>query len=162
MDVVMKLYAEPHRKEKYLFARNNLTFLSTNKCHVPVLYFPVSTPKNATVLVYSHGSGSSLNNVYEFARFMYIRYNIAVVAYDYTGEGESQLEFSSYEEDLKLVLAYVLMLGYDLGRTILCGFSLGSYSALSLNAQMPRILISPVCGILSFFDGEGKGRRFSE
>ena len=46
--------------------------------------------------------------------------------------------------------------GYKLNRTILCGFSLGSYSALALCGMMPRILISPICGIISYLEGEGK------
>jgi predicted esterase len=66
------------------------------------------------------------------------------------------MSFSSYEEDLKLVLAWVLNKGYDLHRIILCGFSLGTYSALSLMGQMPRILVSPVCGVYSFLNGEAK------
>jgi hypothetical protein len=36
----------------------------------------------------------------------------------------------------------------------MCGFSLGSYSALCLEGEMPRILISPICGIISFFETE--------
>jgi hypothetical protein len=52
---------------------------------------------------------------------------------------------------MRLVLAWTVRLGYKLSRTILCGFSLGSYSALCLEGEMPRILISPICGIISFF-----------
>jgi hypothetical protein len=40
-------------------------------------------------MVYCHGSGSTLNNVYDFAMTLAIKYNIAVVAYDYSGDGES-------------------------------------------------------------------------
>ena len=42
------------------------------------------------ILVYSHGSGSTLNNVYGFGVNMMVRYGIAVVLYDYNGEGESK------------------------------------------------------------------------
>ena len=41
-------------------------------------------------------------------------------------------------------------------RIILAGFSLGSYSALSMEVVMPRVLISPVCGIVPFLEGEAK------
>ena len=63
------------------------------------------------------------------------------------------MKFSSYEEDIKLVLAWIVSKGYTLDKTILCGFSLGSYSALTLEGQMPRILISPICGIYTFLEG---------
>lgn len=53
-----------------------------------------------------------------------------------------------------VVLAWAVRLGYKLNRIILCGFSLGSYSALCLEGEMPRILISPICGIISFFETE--------
>ena len=42
--------------------------------------------------------------------------------------------------------------GYDLRRTVLCGFSLGSYSALCLEGLMPRILISPFSGIIPLIE----------
>ena len=38
----------------------------------------------------------------------------------------------SYEEEVKLVLAWTISKGYKLENTILSGFSLGSYSALAL------------------------------
>ena len=69
------------------------------------------------------------------------------------------MKFQSYKDDLKLVLAWTIAKGYKLSRTVLCGFSLGSYSALAIQGQMPRILISPICGVLSFLDGEA--RRFN-
>jgi pimeloyl-ACP methyl ester carboxylesterase len=132
MDIGIRKMAEPGRKEKYTFPRGCLHFLSNEKCHIPFICFPSVTPRSSSILVYSHGSSSNLNNVYEFANALALKYNVAVLAYDYTGDGESQKEFSSYEEDLKLVLAWVITEGYKLNRAILCGFSLGSYSALAL------------------------------
>lgn len=52
------------------------------------------------------------------------------------------------------MLAWVIKQGYKLHRTIISGFSLGSYSALCLEGEMARLLISPVCGIISFFETE--------
>jgi hypothetical protein len=40
-------------------------------------------------MVYCHGSGSTLNNVFDFAYTMSIKYGVAFLAYDYTGDGES-------------------------------------------------------------------------
>jgi hypothetical protein len=55
-------------------------------------------------------------------------------------------------------MSWAIKQGYDLRRIILCGFSLGSYSALCLKGQMARILISPLCGITSYV--EDKAIRF--
>lgn len=85
---------------------------------------------------------------------MAMKYGIAMAAYDYTGDGESEMDFESYQEDLKVVLAWILRQGYKMNKVVLCGFSLGSYSALCLQGQMARLLISPICGIISFFETE--------
>ena len=127
--------------------------MSTKKSHLPYVYWANKNPSQSLIFVYCHGSGSTLNNVFDFAFSIFQRHKIAVLAYDYTGDGESKMKFSSYEEDIKLILAWVVSKGYSLGNTILCGFSLGSYSALTLEGVMPRILISPVCGILTFLEG---------
>ena len=63
------------------------------------------------------------------------------------------MDFNSFEDDLKLILAWVLNEGYELKNVILLGFSLGSYSALLLQGQMNRILVSPICGIVAFLNG---------
>jgi len=41
------------------------------------------------LLIYSHGSGSTLNHVYEFIIGLSWKFNISTIAYDYTGDGES-------------------------------------------------------------------------
>jgi hypothetical protein len=51
------------------------------------------------------------------------------------------------------VLAWVLKLGYDIKRCILAGFSIGTYSALYLKGIMPRVLIAPISGLISFLEG---------
>jgi hypothetical protein len=150
-DVILRYFAEPRKSEQYTFPRINLHFLATPRSHVPVLYFPAAFPELSLLMVYCHGSGSTLNNVYDFAYTMSVKYGVALLAFDYSGDGESEKEFSSYDEDIKLVLAWTVRLGYKLSRTVLCGFSLGSYSALCLQGPMPRMLISPICGIISFF-----------
>lgn len=101
-------------------------------------------------MVYCHGSGSTLNHVYQYCNSIAWKFSIATIAYDYTGDGESQKDFVDFESDLKCILAWAVKQGYDLRRIILCGFSLGSYSALCLKGQMPRILISPLCGLTSY------------
>ena len=78
------------------------------------------------------------------------KYGVSVLLYDYTGDGESNKDFHSYESDIKVVLAWAQHLGYSLSKIILCGYSIGSYSALVVNGPMPRLLISPVCGIIPF------------
>ena len=83
---------------------------------------------------------------------MRVHYAVGFVAYDYTGQGESTRNFHSYESDIKVVLSWVIRQGYDLRRTVLCGFSLGSYSALCLEGLMPRILISPFSGIIPLIE----------
>lgn len=82
-----------------------------------------------------------------------VRYGISVLLYDYTGDGESQKDFYSYETDIKVVLAWALKKGYSLSKIVLCGYSIGSYSALLVPGQMARILISPICGIIPFIEG---------
>lgn len=81
------------------------------------------------------------------------KYGISVLLYDYTGNGESNRDFNSYEQDVKVVLAWAQHEGYELGRIVLCGFSIGSYSALVVPGPMPRLLISPVCGIIPYVEG---------
>ena len=39
---------------------------------------------------------------------------------------------------------------------MLCGFSIGSYSTLLLKGSMPRILVSPICGLISYIEGTTK------
>lgn len=104
------------------------------------------------LLIYCHGSGSTLNHVYEYINSLAWKFEISAIAYDYTGDGESLKEFVNFETDLMCILAWAVKQGYDLRRTILCGFSLGSYSALCLQGQMPRILISPICGLISYVE----------
>ena len=41
VDLGIKLYAEPNKAQKYKFDRSNLTFLSTQKSHVPLIYLPM-------------------------------------------------------------------------------------------------------------------------
>ena len=88
-DLILRYCAEPRKTEPYTFTRGNLHFLSTTRSHVPVIYFPTPFPNLSLLLVYCHGSGSTLNNVYDFAYTMSVKYGVAVVAYDYSGEGES-------------------------------------------------------------------------
>jgi hypothetical protein len=40
-------------------------------------------------MIYCHGSGSNLNNLYNFGTHIMVRYGISVLLYDYTGDGES-------------------------------------------------------------------------
>lgn len=75
-------------------------------------------------------------------------YGISFVGYDYVGDGESEGCFISYEEDIETVLAWVLGQGYKLSKVILCGFSIGVYSALCLEGMMTRIVISGFAGLL--------------
>jgi hypothetical protein len=51
------------------------------------------------------------------------------------------------------VLAWAQHLGYDLSNVIICGYSIGSYSALLVPGPMGRILISPICGVIPFVEG---------
>lgn len=141
-------------RSKYEFPRRHLRFLERDGCSIPILYFPLTSPERSTVIVYSHGNGSDLNHVYDVARKLFEMYGVAVVAYDYTGYGESRLDRGSFEQDIKTVLAWVLAKGYSVGRIVLAGFSLGSYPTLLLDASLPRLLIAPISGITSFVEGE--------
>ena len=81
-----------------------------------------------------------------------MKYGVGFIGYDYTGEGESEKQFHSYELDLKVLLAYAVKQGYDLRKTVLCGFSIGSYSALCIEGIMPRILVSPFSGLIPLIE----------
>lgn len=87
------------------------------------------------------------------ARKLHEMYGVAVVAYDYTGYGESSKDGGSFEDDIKTVLAWVVQQGYPIGRIVLAGFSLGSYPTLLLDAAFPRVLIAPITGLTSFVEG---------
>jgi pimeloyl-ACP methyl ester carboxylesterase len=119
-----------------------------------VLYLAaLSHPKFTQLIIYCHGSGSNLNNLYNFGTQLKTLYGISVLLYDYTGDGESTKTFTNYETDIKVVLSWVQHLGYDLSSIIICGYSIGSYSALLLPGPMGRILISPICGVIPFVEG---------
>ena len=49
---------------------------------------------------------------------------------------------------MKIMLSWAVSEGYDLRRVVLCGFSVGTFSALILPGMMPRVLISPFSGII--------------
>jgi len=142
------------QRSSYQFSRKHLLFLERENCSIPVLHFPLTSPEKSTVLVYSHGNGSDLNHIYGMARKLFELYSVAVVAYDYTGYGESGRQKGNFEEDIKTVLAWVLSKGYAAGRVVLMGFSLGSYPTLVLEAPIPRVLIAPISGLTSFVEGE--------
>jgi hypothetical protein len=89
-DTLLRYFAEPRKSEPYTFPRNALHFLSTPRSHLPLIYFPAAFPELSLLIVYSHGSGSTLNNVYDFAYTMAMKYGVAFLAYDYTGDGESE------------------------------------------------------------------------
>ena len=82
-----------------------------------------------------------------------IKYGVAVVMYDYNGEGESKGEFTSYEDDIQTVLSWTLRQGYSPKRVVLCGFSIGSFPTLSVPGPMARLLISPICGLIPLIEG---------
>ena len=60
-----------------------MDFESTN--NIPILHFPAANPKTSIVIVYCHGAGSTLNNVYNLGAHIRIKYAVGFVAYDYTG-----------------------------------------------------------------------------
>lgn len=95
-DLLLSKFAEPRKLEKYNFQRSNLHFLRNERSHVPLLYFPAAFPSLSLLIVYSHGSGSTLNNVYDYAYTLAIKYGVGVIAYDYSGDGESEISFGSY------------------------------------------------------------------
>jgi pimeloyl-ACP methyl ester carboxylesterase len=109
-----------------------LKYLITEECHIPVIHFPKVFPEDSMVLVYSHGSGSNLEHIYNVAKAIWKLYDVAVVIYDYTGCGNSKLADGMMEKDLIAVLSWVLKLGYSISNIILCGFSLGTYPTLSM------------------------------
>lgn len=88
-DLILRYCAEPRKTEAYNFPRGCLHFLLTARSHVPVIYLPTPFPDLSLLMVYCHGSGSTLNNVYDFVYTMSVKYGVAVVAYDCSGEGES-------------------------------------------------------------------------
>lgn len=154
MDPLVNHLVIRRERSEYRFPRRHLKFLETPGSSVPVLYFSKAHPPSSTVLVYSHGNSSNLNNIYGFAKRVHEQYGIAVAAYDYSGYGESRKEQTDFEGDIRTVLCWVLELGYPIHRVVLGGFSLGTYSTLMLKGVMPRLLIAPICGITPFFEGE--------
>jgi hypothetical protein len=58
------------------------------------------------------------------------------------------------EEIMKIMLGWAISTGYDLRRVVLCGFSVGAYSASLIPGLMPRILVSPFAGIIPFIEGK--------
>lgn len=148
---MLKHFAFPHTKAYYSFPIDNIHYVynSHSRTTIPILHLPASSEDNDDlVMVYCHGSGSSLNHVYGIGKEIRSLYGISFVGYDYVGDGESEGCFISYEEDIETVLAWVLGQGYKLSKVILCGFSIGVYSALCLEGMMTRIVISGFAGLL--------------
>ena len=109
---LIRRYVLSKARTEYQFSRRHLQFLERDGSSVPIVHFPLTNPSRSTLIVYSHGNGSDLNNVYHLARRLYELYGVAVVAYDYTGYGESRQERGSFEEDIRTVLAWVVSKGY--------------------------------------------------
>jgi hypothetical protein len=96
LEPILKKFALPRRKESYKFPRKNLYFLETDTNSIPFIYTSVPNPSQSILLVYCHGSGSTLNHVYEYTNSLAWKFGIAAIAYDYTGDGESQKEFVDF------------------------------------------------------------------
>jgi alpha/beta superfamily hydrolase len=125
---------------------------------LPMVHFPASNPKTSILVLYCHGAGSNLNTVYALGTHFRMKYSIAFVGFDAMGEGESEGEIGKEEQVMKIMLSWTISNGYDLRRVVLCGFSVGAYSATLIPGVMPRVLISPFAGIIPFI--EGKEGRF--
>lgn len=54
------------------------------------MYVSVPNPSQSVLFIYCHGSGSTLNHVYEYCNSLAWKFSVATIAYDYTGDGESQ------------------------------------------------------------------------
>ncbi len=92
LNPIVKLFVLPKKKELYKFSRTNLSFLSYNDInHIPIVYLTPQNcnPYNSLLFIYCHGSGSNLNNLYNFGTHIMVKYGISVLLYDYTGDGES-------------------------------------------------------------------------
>lgn len=88
LDLLLTKFVLPRKKEPYTFKKQYLHFISSgDDSHVPILHFPIPNPSSSILIVYSHGSGSTLNNVYDLGASMRLKYSVGFVAYDCTGEG---------------------------------------------------------------------------
>jgi len=87
LDPLLRNFALPHRKEQYKFPRKNLYFLETEINSIPFAYYSTPNPSQSVLFVYCHGSGSTLNHVYDFCNSIAWKFNVATIAYDYTGDG---------------------------------------------------------------------------
>jgi len=89
MQPILNMLVLPKKKNGYTFPRHRLQYLSYNETnHIPIIYFP--SENKELLFIYCHGSGSNLNNVYNFGGNLMNTYGISVLLYDYTGDGESQ------------------------------------------------------------------------
>ena len=61
---------------------NNITNSNTN-----TKTNPTTNKSNQLLLIYCHGSGSTLNHVYEYCKILQLKFSISILAYDYSGDG---------------------------------------------------------------------------
>jgi len=112
------------------------------------------------VVIYSHGNASDLSDVYHYIEKLALLYNVSFLSYDYRGYGLSRFfkpsEASSYE-DLEAMISFSFnFLGFELEKTLLWGYSLGSGPTVDIASRFQSIggviLQSPLASIMCWID----------
>ena len=116
------------------------------------------------VIIYSHGNASDLNDVLTYIQKLSILYHINFLAYDYRGYG-LQTTFKPSEastfEDIETVLTFSnKYLKFDLEKTLLWGYSLGSGPTIEIASRFQTlggvILQSPLSSVMCWIDSSAE------
>lgn len=128
--------------------------------YVPIIHLKNSCCTDNHVVIYSHGNASDLSDVFSYIQKLSLLYNINFIAYDYRGYG-IQKTFKPSEgstfEDIETVLTFSNQyLKYDLEKTFLWGYSLGSGPTIDLSSRFQSlggvILQSPLASVMCWID----------
>ena len=127
---------------------------------IPVIFLKNTHCTDDHVIIYSHGNASDVSDVYQYIEKLALLYNVNFLAYDYRGYGLSRCfkpnEASTYE-DLETVLSFSFnYLKFELEKTFLWGYSLGSGPTIDISSRFQSlggvILQSPLASVMCWID----------
>lgn len=155
--IFMPPKVDPDHYKLYLNS-NRSQLLTTNTKDETIISFVVIKPLNvfSKYIIFSHGNGSDIYGMFNYAKKLCDTYNVGCILYDYPGYGLSEgipTEKGCYSS-LESVVNYVKNnMKIDDKNIILVGQSLGTGVVIDYackhNWNYPIILISPYKSIIS-------------
>ena len=133
----------------------NGTSVDYSPTAIPILRAKHGTEPSASVLIYSHGNAEDVSMTYAWISYLSRRFEMDVLAYDYTGYGTNYTAASdeSIYDNAMSVVAYVKARLTSYEHVILYGRSIGTapaaYAAVHAQGIDGVILQSAFCSIVT-------------